>query len=141
MVRLATKICFIDVTGGFRSIQGMVSALKTVDGIGLGRTITEQVTLPKDILEGRITSARAQALDMNDFGLTAAISMTQMVQIGDDQQPLDMSRPENVEAFAKDFAAHMAVLEADRDKRVKFGSARISSVPTIPYTGGLAPRL
>ena len=119
----------------------MVNALKTVDGIGLGRTITEQVNLPKDILEGRITGARDQALDMNDFGLTSGISMTQMVQIGDDHEPLDMSKPANVEAYMKDFAAWMEELKADRDNRVKFGSARIRSVPATPYIGGLVPRL
>lgn len=129
------------MTGGFRTIDGMVGALNTVDGIGLGRSITEQVTLPKDILEGRLTGARDQALDMNDFGLTSAISMTQMVQIGDDHEPINMSKPENVKAFANDFAAWMEELKADRDKREKFGSARIRSIPAVPYTGGLAPRL
>jgi hypothetical protein len=115
----------------------MVGALKTVDGIGLGRTITEQPTLPRAILEGRTTGARDQALDMNDFGLTAAVSMTQMVQIGDDHEPIDMSEPANVSAFTRDLVAWMEELRADRDKREKFGSARIKSVPAVPYTSRL----
>jgi hypothetical protein len=119
----------------------MVGALNTVDGIGLGRPITEQPTLPSDILGGRIVRARDQALDMNDFNLTSVISMTQMVQIGDDQQPLDMSKPANVRAFADDFATWRDELMKDRDRREKFGSARVRSVPALPYIGGLTPRL
>lgn len=119
----------------------MVNALQTVDGIGLGRPITEQPSLPKDILSGRIVRARDQALDMNDFNLTSVISMTQMVQIGDDHSPLDMSKPANVEAFGQDFAAWHRELAEDRGRRVKFGSARVRSVPALPYIGGLAPKL
>lgn len=119
----------------------MVNALKTVDGVGLGRPITEQVTLPHDILAGRIIGARDQALDMNDFGLTSVLSMTQMRQIGDDHMPIDTSKPENVEAFATDFKAWMEELKEDRGRREKFGNAPIKSVKAIPYTGGLAPKL
>lgn len=119
----------------------MTNALKTVDGIGLGRPITEQVTLPRDILEGRISGARDQAIDMNDFGLTSVLSMSQMRQIGDDHMPIDMSKKENVEAFLMDLTAWRKELHEDRHRREKFGNAPIRSVPARPYTGGLVPRL
>jgi hypothetical protein len=119
----------------------MVNALKTVDGIGLGRPITEQVTLPRDILKGHTTGARDQALDMNDFGLTSVLSMAQMRQIGDDHMPIDMSKAENVEAFGRDVKAWMEELKEDREKREKFGNVPVRSVKAIAYAGGLAPRL
>lgn len=129
------------MTGGFRSIEGMVNALKTVDGIGLGRPITEQVILCKDILDGRITSARDQAIDMNDFGLTAVVSGAQMPQIGNDHEPIDMSKSENVDAFMKDMRAWRKEMLEDRGKREKFGGVVIRKVPAVPYLGGLAPKL
>ena len=67
--------------------------------------------------------------------------MTQMVQIGDDHEPLDMSKERNVEAFGRDFENWRRELREDRGRRVKFGSARVRSVPAVPYTGGLASKL
>jgi hypothetical protein len=119
----------------------MVKALKTVDGIGLGRPITEQFTLCKDIIEGRTTGARGQALDMNDFGLTAVISGAQMPQVGNDHEPIDMSKPENVSAFLKDMSTWRREMIEDRDRKEKFGGVVIRSVEAVPYTGGLAPKL
>lgn len=132
---------YLDVTGGFRSVEGMVNALETVDGVGLGRTITEQVTLCKDILEGRTSRARDQAVDMNDFGLTAVISGAQMPQIGKDEMPVDMSRPENVSAFMEDMRSWRKEMLEDRDRREKFGGVVVTSVPAVPYMGGLTPKL
>ena len=119
----------------------MLNALKTVDGIGLGRPITEQVTLCKDILERRTTSARDQAVDMNDFGLTAIISGAQMPQVGNDYEPIDMSNPGNVDAFMKDMRAWRKEMIEDRDKREKFGGVVITSVPAVPYSSGLTSKL
>lgn len=119
----------------------MVDALKTVDGVGLGRPITEQINFCKDILEGRTTSARDQALDMNDFGLTAVISGAQMPQVGNDHEPIDMSRPENVSAFLKDMSTWRKEMIEDRERREKFGGVVVTSVPAVPYVRGLAPKL
>jgi hypothetical protein len=112
----------------------MVNALNTVDGIGLGRTITEQVTLCRELLKSRTPGARDQALDMNDFGLTSLISMSQMKQLGDDAHPIDMSKPDNVLAFRKDMAVWVKEMQADQDKKEKYGGVVITSAPPTPYT-------
>ena len=111
----------------------MVNALRTVDGVGLGRPITEQVTLCRDILEGRLHGARDQALDMNDFGFTAIISGAQMMQVGNDVQPINMSKSENVVAFIKDMEIWRKEMRDDREKKEKFGGVVIRGVPATPY--------
>jgi hypothetical protein len=119
----------------------MLAALSTVSGIGLGRPITEEVTLCSDILSGATTRARDQAVDMDDFGLTAVISGAQMPQIGRDEQPIDMSKVENVEGFMRDMRAWREEMREDRERREKFGGVVVRSVDLLPYGGGVAPKL
>lgn len=38
------------VTGGLKTVGAMVKALHSVDGIGIGRAVCQEVYLPKDIL-------------------------------------------------------------------------------------------
>ena len=124
------------VTGGFRTVEGMVNALKTVDGVGLGRPVCQEFRLCKDILDGKCTGAMDQALDMNDFGITNLIAGAQIRQVGNDNEPIDLSKPENVEAFQKDAAAWIQVLTEERLKMEKYGCVVITSVPSLPYNAG-----
>ena len=121
------------ITGGFRTVEGMTNALKTVDGIGLGRPLCQEPGLCKEILEGRSTGALPQAVDMNDFFMTALIAGAQMKQVGDDCKPLDLSKEENVVAFQKDLAEWAEAMASDRLKKEKYGWPTIPSVPAIPY--------
>ncbi len=77
------------VIGGFRTVEGMVNALRTVDEIGLGRPICQEFYLCKDILEGKCYGAVDQNIDMNDFGITNLIGGAQIRQVGDDHAPID----------------------------------------------------
>ena len=58
------------VTGGLRSVQAMVDALKTVDGVGLARPACQEFHLPNDILAGKVKSGIQQDFDEQNFGLT-----------------------------------------------------------------------
>ena len=58
------------VTGGLRSVQAMVNALKTVDGVGLARPACQEFRLPNEILSGKAESAIQAKLDEQNFGLT-----------------------------------------------------------------------
>lgn len=89
------------VTGGFRTLHGMLDALKTVDGVGLGRVVAQEFSLSKDMLNGTITGAIDPKVDQNDFALTNIIAGSQIRQVGKGQDPIDMSREENVQIFLK----------------------------------------
>lgn len=90
------------ITGGLKTVGAMLEAVKTVDGIGLARTITQEPDICKDILSGKIKGAIEQKFDQQNFGLTNVVAGSQIRQIGKDHAPLDGSNEKNVEAFLKD---------------------------------------
>lgn len=65
------------VTGGLRTVKGMVDALDTVDGIGLARPVTHEFDLPAKILRGEVQSAIDTLLDEQDFAKTNVSAGTQ----------------------------------------------------------------
>ncbi|KAK8903770.1 hypothetical protein ACHAPF_009661 [Botrytis cinerea] len=103
------------VTGGFKTVGAMVSALDTVDGVGLGRPAAQEFRLPKDILEGRVTAAKKLAVDDTNFMISNVAAGTQMSQVGKDQEPIDLSIEKNVEIFMKEMAAWGAKMAADKE--------------------------
>ncbi|KAF5874800.1 putative nadh oxidase protein [Botrytis fragariae] len=103
------------VTGGFKTVGAMVSALDTVDGVGIARPAAQEFRLPKDILEGRVTGAKKMAVDENDFLFTNIAAGTQMRQVGKDQEPIDLSIEKNVEIFKKEMGIWGAKMAADKE--------------------------
>ena len=119
-------------TGGFKTVGAMVSALKTVDGIGLARPVCQEPRLCADILSGKVKSAIKQRLDENDFGLTSVAAGSQVRMIGKDQEPIDLSKQENKEAFMKDMG-HWSDLMAQNTGMYSFGYIDIESIKPHPY--------
>ncbi|CAD5208638.1 unnamed protein product [Bursaphelenchus xylophilus] len=77
------KNAVVYLTGGFRTVPAMVSAVKdgATDGIGLGRPICAEPDLPKKILSGQVQSAIYNPVE-NDFEKAFAVASTQMGQAG-----------------------------------------------------------
>ncbi|OAL34585.1 hypothetical protein AYO20_06215 [Fonsecaea nubica] len=98
------------VTGGLRTVQGMVAALSTVDGVGLGRPAAQEFSLAKEILQGQVTGAIEQQIDQYNFALTTITAGTQIGQVGKDQQPINMGIKENVSILMKSFGTYMREL-------------------------------
>lgn len=65
------------VVGGLRTVDAMVRALDSVQGVSLARPVTHEFDLPKKILEGKVKSAIDYQLDEQDFGLTNVAAGTQ----------------------------------------------------------------
>ncbi|PQE07835.1 hypothetical protein CJF32_00002971 [Rutstroemia sp. NJR-2017a WRK4] len=122
------------ITGGFKTVGAMVKALDTVDGVGLARAVCQEFTLPKHMLEGKVTGALKQLVDENDFGITSMVAGAQITQVGKDQEPIDMSREENKDAFMKDVEAFMKKMSEDKEGK-EYGHIAVSLKPA-PYHGG-----
>jgi 2,4-dienoyl-CoA reductase-like NADH-dependent reductase (Old Yellow Enzyme family) len=90
------------ITGGFRSLGAMVKALETVDGVGLARTVCQEFYLPKKIIEDKVTGAIKRAIDDNDYFVTSVAAGAQIKQVGNDQEPIDLSKEENAASFMQD---------------------------------------
>jgi len=119
------------ITGGFKTAGAMVKALDTVDGVGLARPACQEPHLPQDILEGKVQGAIQPKLDENDFGMSIVAAGTQIRQLGKDQEPIDLSVEENVEAFQKDMQAWAKKLGEDTELK-EYGYIDLSQVAK-PY--------
>ena len=119
------------VTGGFLTLDGMVNALKSVDGVGLARPVCQEPHLAKDMLEGKISGAIEQQVDRDNFGLTNVIAGTQIRQVGKDQEPIDMSVKENVDLFMKDMGKWGEKMSSGDASN--YGYVDIESVKSKPY--------
>ncbi|KAJ5109922.1 hypothetical protein N7532_002567 [Penicillium argentinense] len=111
------------ITGGLKTVEGMVKALDTVDGVGLGRPLCQEPNLCAHILSGQVKGALIQKIDMQDFGATAGAAGLQISQMGEGLQPIDLSQEANV---AKLFAT-LGAWAAERPK-----NAEIYSFPALP---------
>lgn len=110
----------------------MVDALKTVDGVGLARPLTQEPRLCRDILDGKVTGAIKQHFDDSNFGLTNVVAGTQIRQLGKDQEPLDGSSDKVVEGFMKDMGVWSEGMSKDKNLE-KFGYIDLDNVPSAPY--------
>jgi 2,4-dienoyl-CoA reductase-like NADH-dependent reductase (Old Yellow Enzyme family) len=81
MIRPHLKKTIVYVTGGFRSAAGMVGAIEggSCDGVGIGRPLSAEPYLCKEILEGKINGALENVVPVP---LNTQSSGTQLHQIG-----------------------------------------------------------
>lgn len=120
------------VTGGFKTVGAMVKALDIVDGVGLARPVCQEPRLCSDILAGRVKGAIQQQLDEANFGLTNVAAGTHIRTIGEDLEPIDLSKEENVNAFMKDMGNWGDKMAKDTGM-YSFGYIDIESVKPAPY--------
>ena len=110
----------------------MVSALDTVDGIGLARPICQEPRLCADILAGKVQGAIKQRPDDQDFGITNVAAGTQIRMIGRDQEPIDLSQEKYMEVFEKDMGSWTEKMAHDTGM-YSFGYVDIESMRPNPY--------
>ncbi|OAQ58918.1 NADH oxidase [Purpureocillium lilacinum] len=120
------------VTGGLRSTEGMVKALETVQGVGLGRPACQEFDLPKKILSGDANGAKHYLLDEEDFGLTNVAAGTQMRTVGKDKQPLDLSRDDHKHIFLESLQKWWQGMASNKDGS-KYGFIDIEGIKLQPY--------
>lgn len=120
------------ITGGFKSVGAMVNALNTVDGVGLARPVCQEPRLCADILSGKVKGAIKQRLDESNFGLTNVAAGSLIRMIGKDQEPIDLSKEENEQAFFKDMG-HWSDLMAHDTGMYSYGYIDFESIKPNPY--------
>ena len=126
------------VTGGFKTVGAMVTAVSTVDGIGLARPTWQEPRIAKDILDGRIKGAIKMRFGENDFGVRLIAAGTHIQQIGNDHEPIDLSQEENEKAFLKDMGVWAEGMANDKEMRLQAYVDLKNAVP-IPYGTANAP--
>ena len=125
------------VTGGLKTVGAMVKALDAVDGVGLARPVCQEFDLPKNILNGKVNGAIEQKIDQQNFGLTNVAAGTQIRQVGKDQQPIDLSSQENVDAFMNDMGSWGKKMQEDAANMNMYGYVDLN-IESQPYAGTAA---
>ncbi|PHH92924.1 hypothetical protein CDD83_3414 [Cordyceps sp. RAO-2017] len=120
------------VTGGLRTAQGMVKALDTVQGIGLGRPVCNEFDLPQKMLDGKVSSAIQTLLNEDSFAVTNVAAGAQMRLVGEDKEPLDYSRPDHLKIFQQSFEGWSKSMAANEDGS-KYGYPDIEGLQLENY--------
>jgi len=95
----------IYLTGGFRTAGAIVSALGTVNGIGLGRPLCQKPSLCDEILSNAVTGAPKLLIDENNTSLTNAAAVLQMRKLGNGEQNFDLTRESDVKAVLEELSS------------------------------------
>lgn len=104
------------LTGGFRSAEGMIRGLETLDGVGLARPLCQEPFLCRDILHNKIPGSLTLAMNEYDFGLTAGAAIVHIRQMGQGLQPVDLSTEEGVNAMAAALVGWSRLRATDRSE-------------------------
>ncbi|KAE8380918.1 NADH oxidase [Aspergillus bertholletiae] len=113
------------LTGGFRSAEGMLKGLETLDGVGLARPLCQEPFLCQDILSGKVHGALVPRLNQYDFGLAAVAACIQMRQMGSGLAPIDLTVDEGVDSVT-------AAVARWGDRKALDRSEDAIKPPTIP---------
>ncbi|CAO1631207.1 unnamed protein product [Parajaminaea phylloscopi] len=104
IIRSGIKKSQLYVTGGFRSVAGMIEAVESGStvGVGLGRPVCEEVDLPNKILAGQVGSSRKTLISEDDFMTGNAVACYQLKQIGQGKKPVDTLKEEELQPVLKE---------------------------------------
>lgn len=94
------------VTGGYRSVKGMIRAVQEVDGIGLARPLCQEPHLCSHILSGSVETAPPIKIDTDNFHLTSVAALMQMQHLGKGLQPVDLGSERDTNRLYKAILDH-----------------------------------
>lgn len=83
-------------TGGFKTVDGMVKALDSVDGVGIGRSAAQDSDLPVRLLSGETKGVAKYAIEEDNLFVRLVGAIMQIKQLGNNEKPDDLADPENV---------------------------------------------
>ncbi|GAP84109.2 putative FMN-linked oxidoreductase [Rosellinia necatrix] len=84
-------------TGGLKTVDGMLSTIEGIDGLGFGRAAIQEPSFAADILSGKITGAMKSAVpDSNFFGQLTTTSYV-LRQVARGEEPADLTDPKVVD--------------------------------------------
>ncbi|KAI2618168.1 NADH oxidase [Hypoxylon sp. NC1633] len=124
------KLARCYVTGGVRTVGGMVGALRSgLDGVGLGRPSAAEPRLPREIL---LNGKKGCVKPLDSWAYGASLAGAHMLQISLDQEPTDPSDQASIDGFLKGFSEWIAAYPK-RSKREVLGHVKFESVIARPY--------
>ena len=126
------------VTGGLRTVGGMVRALETVDGVGLARPLTLEFDLCKKILQGQVTGCIVQKMAMNEFWLSLMCGNRNIREVGLGNEPLELWREDVMREFRKSYDSWVGNKSTDREYPSYYGVLSTEEMADVVDCANLA---
>ncbi|KAE8334624.1 hypothetical protein BDV24DRAFT_169989 [Aspergillus arachidicola] len=94
------------VTGGYRSVEGIIRAVQEADGISLARPLCQEPQLCSHILSGSVETAPPVKIDTDNFHFTSVAALMQMQHLGKGLQPVDLGSERDTDRLYKAILDH-----------------------------------
>lgn len=137
VIRAGVSKATIWTTGGFRTADAMVHAVKkgSTDGIGLGRPVTQDFALPRKLITGNAGASTPTLLDEQDFLITNVAAGTQMRQVAEGRKPFSQADQKDVQKFQQTVGAWMAeAAENGKKGIINAGFPQLDGPPYKPLS-------
>ncbi|KAH7050121.1 hypothetical protein B0J12DRAFT_573865 [Macrophomina phaseolina] len=114
------------ITGGFRTAAGMVEALQLSDGVGLGKPITHEPYLGRELLEGKVQAAIKCSIPDSSGIVAIAAAGAQMRRIAAGLAPVDFGLEQTKNEFMVDLQKWIEKGATDTEHK-EYGFVEISA--------------
>ncbi|KAK5052103.1 hypothetical protein LTR84_002907 [Exophiala bonariae] len=103
------------LTGGLRTVGGMIRALDTVDGIGLARPLVQEFDFCKKILNGEVTGSIIPNMELGEFWLALMAGNRTIREVGQGKEPLELWKDEVIQDLRKGYGLWVDNKSSDRE--------------------------
>lgn len=103
------------VTGGMRTVGGMVRALDSVDGVGIGGPLCDEWFLCKKMLEGKVDGSTIPEIPQTDFWLFLIPGNRNMRLVGTGAEPEEFWRKEVVDRLRASYPGWVANKSTEKE--------------------------
>ncbi|EXJ72507.1 oxidoreductase [Cladophialophora psammophila CBS 110553] len=103
------------ITGGLRTVGGMVRALDVVDGVGLGRPLVQEFDLCNKILERNVTGSIVPKIGAGEFWLALMAGNRIIREVGQGKEPMKLWKDEVVAELRRNYDLWLNNKSSDRE--------------------------
>ena len=121
------------ITGGFRTVGGMVNALETVDGIGIVRALCQEPYFCRDVLDGKVNGVVKQKINTDEIIYTSMAAGAQMDMISRGLEPLNLGNEGEVDILQKGLGEWIEDMQRDQNREMS-GWAKFDNAGTANET-------
>lgn len=103
------------ITGGLRTVGGMVRVLDTVDGVGLARPLVQEFDFCHKILHRQVTGSIVPKMELGEFWLALMAGNRAIREVGQGKEPLAIWRDDVITELRKGYDLWVDNKSSDRE--------------------------
>lgn len=129
------------ITGGLRTVGGMIKALETVDGIGLARPLCQEFDFCRKLLEGQISGSIIPLMELGEFWLALMAGNRTIREVGQGKEPLKLWKEDVISDLRAGYELWIDNKSSDREYISYYGTTSTEAMERgkmPPLTHGLS---